>query len=564
MKYKKIKTIFFASLSLVFLQCEDVLDKDILESISESTTWSDETLATAFLNGIYDQSLPVWPTNGDVNSDNVRGDNVRGGQGFMYGQLNIESIDIWRYSNIRSINLLLRDVGSQDLSEEFQNSLVGPALFFRAWEYWRMVQLYGGVPLVLNPLERNDNLELPRNTTSECIAQIVADLDDAAALLPSNDDTGKITRGAALALKGRVLLHYASEQFSPTQTASRWQMAYEANKEAKTQLEADGYGLHSSFSGFWTEEMNAEVIFVTRYGSGTNTKSNNREACTRPLDEAQNCTGSNQPTLSLVNAFPMVNGLPIDNPASGYDPEAYWVNRDPRFSASIAYNGVVYPLSGKTNRRQWNYETAPATPATGFYARKAIDESLTAGDSERSGMDWVEIRFAEVLLNLAEAANEIGQTAEAYDLLFQIRERAGIELGSGMYGLNSGMTQNELRDAILLERRLEFFSEGMRPKDLRRRRMYTLLNGTKRQGISIQYLGLDINALEGELLAGTVDLDTDYRNYFSETPIDLDISGTINVPENYYFYAIPSRHIQANPNLHQTAGWESGSFDPLE
>ena len=227
------------------------------------------------------------------------------------------------------------------------------------------------------------------------------------------------------------------------------------------------------------------------------------------------------------------------------------------------HNGVVYPLSGKTNRRQWNYETAPEPPATGFYARKAIDESLTAGDSERSGMDWVEIRFAEVLLNLAEAANEIGQSTEAYDLLFQIRERAGIESGSGMYGIKSGMTQNELRDAILLERRLEFFSEGMRPKDLRRRRMYSLLNGTKRQGISIQYLGSDINALEGELLAGTVDLDTDYRNYFSETPIDLDISGTINVPENYYFYAIPTRHLQANPNLHQTNGWESGSFDPL-
>ncbi len=559
MKTNNIKIVLVAFASLFFMQCDKVLDKDILDAISETTTWSDETLATAFLNRIYEESLPGWPTNEDTNSDNVNG-----GEDYMYGQLNIESRDTWRYETIRSINLLLRDVGSEGLAEDFQNTLKGPALFFRAWEYWRMVRLYGGVPLVLKPFERTDDLELPRSSTSDCIAQIVADLDAATALLPNTSANGEISRAAALALKGRVLLHYASEQFSPSQPADRWQAAYDANKTAKTQAEADGNALHASFSSFWTEEMNSEVIFVTRYGAGTDTKSNNREACTRPLDEAQNCTGSNQPTLSLVNSFPMKNGLPITDIASGYNPNAYWLDRDPRFDASIGYNGLLWELSGKTNRRQWNYQTAPFPPESGFYCRKAIDESLTAGNSERSGMDWVEIRFAEVLLNLAEAANEIGQTAEAYNLLYQIRARAGIEEGSGTYGLQVGMTQSELRDAILLERRLEFFTEDKRGQDIRRRRMFGMLNGTKRQGIEIQYLGADIGALEGSIIAGTINLDTDYLTHFSETQKDIDISGTINIPDNYYFFAIPTRHIETNTNLSQTDGWGTGGFDPLQ
>lgn len=565
MKIKNIKIVLVAFASLFFVQCDSVLDKEILDSISETATWGDEVLATAYLNGIYEGALPGWPTTDSANSDNSSG-----GFNLMYGQIAENDVDVWRYNSIRTINLLLRDVGSQGLTEEFQNTLKGPALFFRGWEYWRMVRTYGGVPLVLVPLERSDDLDLARNKTSECIAQIIADLDAAAAILPKTTtgaSSGRITRGAALALKGRILLHYASKQFTPTQSTSRWEEAYAANMEAKNALDTDGYELHSSFDGIWTSELNKEVIFVTRYGFGTESKSTSREACTRPLDEAQNCTGANQPTLSLVDSYPMKNGLAITDAGSGYDANARGLDRDPRFEASIGYNGLKWELSGKTDRRQWNYQGADFPPGTGFYCKKATDPSLTQGESERSGMDWIEIRFAEVLLNLAEAANETSRSAEAYSLLRTIRARAGIEEGiaPARYGLLDGMSQAQLREAILLERRIELFAEGKRSQDLRRNRMYGSLNGTKRQGIEIQYVGTDIiTLLEAGIIAGTVNLDTDYTTYFTETQIDVDISDVINVPDNYYFYAIPTRHLETNANLQQTSGWGSGAFDPLQ
>jgi len=573
-----IVLLFIVVLPALQTACTKVLDKPDLDAIPEGKVWTDINLATAFLNRLYMDAMPVWARNSSspeaINASNAssESDESGGADDMMYGQMTINSVDIWHYETLRSINLLLKRVPAAPFTQADKNNLIGQALFLRAWLYWQMVSLYGGVPLILEPQELDGDLNVPRSKTSECIARITKDLDDAAPLLPntwSDAEVGRITKGAAMALKGRVLLHYASEQFSPAQNAERWLQALQANKAALDTLVKSGKALMPDFGSLWFVEGNAntEAVMITRFNNPGRTHS--RDAAVRPLDEASNYTGGDQPTLDLVNAFPMKNGLPISAPGSGYNAQAYWLNRDPRFAATIAWNGVLWQLSGKSGRIQWNFagSLSSGSTATGFYCRKAVNETYKRAETEISGTDWIEIRLAEVMMNYAEAANETGNTAAAYEVLKAIRKRAGIDAGTNdLYGLTSGLDKSGMRTAILLERRLEFAFEGKRGKDLRRRRLYGQLNGTKRKGLRITLTGFggDKNAFYTAYAAGSVNLNTQYNQYFNEQVIDVDLLNVINFRDNYYFAAIPRKHLEKNPKLQQTNGWDGGAFDPLQ
>jgi hypothetical protein len=560
MKYR-YTAIYTLILLIGFTGCSKILEKKDLSAVNQSDVWNDTRLATAFVNKLYADNLPGWDNDIAANSDEAPG-----GDAITYGQLTINSIDSWPYDAIRNINILLKEIDGGTLSTEIKDPLKGQALFLRAWRYFQLVRLYGGVPLVLEPQQRTDNLLVSRNKTSECISQIVADLDKATGLLPHNwtgNDAGRITKGAAMALKGRVLLYYASPQFNPSNDQARWQTAYDANKAARETLEADGFGLYDNFATMWFNEMNKEVVFVSRYAYPD--RVNNWNAATRPLSEAQNATGANHPTLEMVQAFPMKNGLPITDSAAGYNATYYWLNRDPRFNATIAYNGCSWELSGKSGRRQWNYVGAESQglTQTGFYCKKAVDVSYTPFYTENSSTDWIEIRFAEVLMNLAECANETGKTNEAYDILKAIRNRAGIVAGSSnMYGLKAAMSTAEMRDAIMLERKIEFAYEGKRYWDLRRRKLFEgTLNGTVRHGLVIS---LKIPQEDFNKIRDTVNLDQRYSIYFKDSLVAVDKVFPINFKSNYYFYAIPTTHLELNSHLQQTLGWEGGAFDPLQ
>ena len=196
--------------------CSDVLDKKNMNAVTAEETWSDETLATAFLDKCYADNLPGWD---DVADDNSYCDDGRGGDDFFYsGQLTSEggggpTAEYWPYSGIYKLNELLDNVNTGTLSEDVRSKIEAQALFLRAYRYFELVKRYGGVPLILSVQDRN-NTEVPREKTSVCINQIVEDLQKAADVLPAswgNADAGRITRGAALALKGRVLLYYASK-----------------------------------------------------------------------------------------------------------------------------------------------------------------------------------------------------------------------------------------------------------------------------------------------------------------------------------------------------------------
>ncbi|WP_207763886.1 RagB/SusD family nutrient uptake outer membrane protein [Flagellimonas pacifica] len=604
MKTKYISTLVMIT-ALFLVQCSnDPLDKRPLGAISPEVVWNDVNLAKGFLNQIYDRALPSWPVVASQQSDDAEGVNP-----VMYGEVSTDgSIDNYSpsYAIIKDINILLENVGTGEIEVGEQNLMKGQALFFRARLYFELVSLYGGVPLVLTVGDKSDIevLQVPRNKTSECITQIIADLDEAISLLPDSyenagSDYGRITKGAALAYKGKVLLHYASEQFDPAQDKGRWQAAYDANKEAKDWADANGKGLHSSYSQLWFDESDAnpEAIMIKRFAGD---ETHVREAGCRPFIVGTNGESFDRPTKSLVDAYPMKDGKAITDATSAYtyNSTTLWLNRDPRFAATIAWNGVNWPLNNPepntTSDLNWSFqENAIESQAndrvtkTGFYCRKAVDASVEGGAASLAGTtDWISIRYAEVLLNLAEAANEIGNTAEAYTMLSQIRQRAGIDVGGGQYGLAAGMDKDQMRDAVMLERRLELVFEGKRSSDLRRRRLYgALLNGTHRKGYRVTRTAAfdaldpsgeildDRKALEAGVLSGSIDLDdpTVYNTYFLTEERSVEEMGNvtddgkaINFLDIYYFYAIPQDDMGKNPALEQTVGWPGGNFDPLQ
>lgn len=560
--------------------CSKILDIKNPTGVDEDDVWNDLDLTTAYANRIHAESLPGWSTEWADYSEESDG-----GGSFMYGQLTENSVDFWPYSQIRDINVLLTNIDQGKLAEADKKRLKGQAFFFRGWQYFELMKRYGGVPLVLKPQALTDDLLVSRSSTSATMTQILADLDSAINYLPtvavtSGDNNGRVHKGTAMAVKGRVLLYYASPQFDPNQNAAgRWQAAYEANKAAKEYLDGQGFGLFPSFTNLWFTEMNKEVIFVHRYQYiASNAASwNNWAAATRPLDISQGVTGGNRPALEIVNAFPMKDGRAINDPTStySYDPQYFWKNRDPRFNQTIVYNGALWQMGIdglQSGRIQWTFTGSEqnSPTITGFYMRKAVDTTQNSIQAFNSGTDWIELRYAELLLNLAEAANETNRTEEAYPLLTAIRARAGIDPGvDNLYGLDAGMTKVQMRNAIRFEQQIELAFEGKRFWDLRRWRLFeSKLNGTRRHGYTVT---LKVTKAQWDALKASMSpqqllqhLQTNYTTYFQSTDKVVDTQFDINWKSEYYFFAIPSRHLQLNSHLLQTNGWAGGAFDPLQ
>ena len=292
----KIKYILFGLLTATFSSCIDVLDKKDISTITEKDVWNNAQYATAYLNKLYLNNLPEWDQDVAGYSDEAYGETD-----ILFGQLTTNSIDNWHYKEIRNINIMLTSIQQGDLKTETKELLSAQALVLRAWRYFQMVRVYGGVPMILEPQSLTDDLYVSRNKTSECITLIIKDLDQAIESLPwhwKGEDEGRFTKATVMALKGRILLYYASPQFNPENKTNRWETAYAYNKLAVEQIEANGYGLYDSYEKLWFDEMNKEVLFVKRYQEPDLV--HHWDAATRPLSEAQNYSGANQPTKEMV------------------------------------------------------------------------------------------------------------------------------------------------------------------------------------------------------------------------------------------------------------------------
>jgi len=584
--------------------CEKVLDKENLGQSTTELVFQDSTLANLNLSFIYNQNLPEWgdpiisatlnTANNTASNYNVAGltDEAYSSNRLLAGTLLVSDVGgefgtglsaTNNYGKIRTINMFLSNVKTGPLPTGTKGRLRGQAQFFRAWRYFELVRQYGGVPLVMSPLngvgtEARDLTYLPRNTTTETFAAIVADLDSAIQTLPgkwtTNTDWGRVNKGTAMALKGRVLVYAASPQFT---AADKWQAAYDANVQAKATLLANSYRLHTSFDQLWFQEVNnPEAVFVSSYNTATGDqlkRNNQYDNSTRP---AANGTGGgqNQPTWEMVQAFPMLDGKKRNESTRyAYTDQLFYKNRDPRFDKTIAYNGTTWPLNGNTGYRLWTYlrgtttvETGGSTN-TGFYCRKAINPTASASEVQYLGTDWIEIRFAEVLLNLAESACGVNKLQEAYTELKAIRARAGIEPGSDqLYGLQANMNRAQMFDAILYERQLELAFEGKRFWDLRRWRKMETLNGLKRTGRTITLNATGVPS-DFATTRDNLNLDFVYNTYFTQASKALEttpISTTgIKWDAKYYFFPLPQAAIDNNPQMQQNKDW-GGSFDPMQ
>lgn len=610
---KNIKLLSLLSgIILSMSACEDVFDVPRVGAITPEQMWDSPEYILKYVNNLY-PLLPEGNRNDLVSAEaNVADLSTHN---FVKGKLLITDgfpEATWDYSYNRTLNVFFENIkkSTAKFKTGEKEALIGQAYFFRAYLYYKMVRCYGGVPIITSvqdPSADINTLLVKRNSSKECFEFIQTQLDSAILLLPARGTLGygpeRITKGAAMAVKSQVLILKASPLFSVNRNDQYWNEAYNATLAAKNELDKEGYGFYEdgtkrSFENMYYNKAAALKEMVIYIAHHNPLKKNNHVAAQLPLSQSSGATGGQQPTWEMVQAFPMKDGKSIkENP--DYDQSMFWVNRDPRFYSTIVYNGASYGL-GSTNRRQWNFVEFGGAGAdgyqavdgtyTGFYCRKWIDTTLSKFSTkpyQDQAFDWPIIRYPEVLLDLAECANQVdAYRADVKALIISIRKRAGIEAGSdNNYGLETGVGSDKTitLNAIMRERQIEFAFEGKRYWDLRRLRMFSELNAMQylhgmKPSLNMQgVLDLELpeitenssiiaimNALTTKCNDPGVDvnlINKQVTNYTVEI-IDNSPEGGVKIPDQYYFYPLNPDWIKQNPNLEQNKGWDTGTFDP--
>ncbi|WP_353130693.1 RagB/SusD family nutrient uptake outer membrane protein [Parapedobacter pyrenivorans] len=449
----------------VFTACsESFLDTSPTDSYTEDNFWTSEDNVVSAVNGCYQvlfrhAGYKLYLDNITPNSYNQSGQTQ-----LATGTHDAGNVDwfhqVWNlnYEGIGRANNVLAHIDAVTLNESLRDRLRGEALFLRALFYEELVRLYGDVPLILAAPDRSEQAKLPRDPKSAVVTQILADLNQAAQLLPpsyTGGNIGRATQGAALALKARVLLY-----------ENRWEEAAAA-AEAVFPL---GYRLFSNYRQLFMEanENNPEVIFDIQFSAPNYVHSLNLN-----LDLQMNIA----PLPDLVNSYLMSDGEPASS-SSSYNPQQPYENRDPRLHQTIVIPGYIFKGITANEKRYY---------ATGFGFKKYTtyeDHTSYPSDVINSPLNIILLRYADVLLMYAEARNEAGGPDNSiYDALDEIRQRAG------MPDVPRELSKEDLREVIRLERRIELAGEGLYYNDIRRwRTAETVNNGPiyNSAGVAIQ------------------------------------------------------------------------------
>jgi starch-binding outer membrane protein, SusD/RagB family len=518
-----------------------------------------------------------------------------------YGAKLSTSINNHPYNRIRECNAFLQDIDvkGSNLDKTFRDQAKGQMYYLRAMQYFDLMRVYGGVPIVttVQTASANDpSIQLPRAKVSEVVDQIVKDLDMAANLLPGNwgsGSYGRFTRGAALAQKSRVLLTFASPLFNKNWDSSneRWQAALKAGLEAETQLTQDGYGLYGNSVKQWESMFlidNAfcsEAITVQLCGTGvtSNVINNSWEKGIR-LASLGGTGGGTPAPKEMIDLFPMKNGS-RPTAANGYNDFTFFLNRDPRFYRTFSFSGAKWGSKETPNAVLWAYRWVDGGNKAGFsdgntavsspaFVRKMTN---TAASNETnfqySGTDIFEYRYAELLLNIAECYAALGQTNNTIAYLGRIRNRVGIPSANN-YGIGVLADKYKAIEAVLYERRVELAYEGKRFWDVQRWMLYdnealpgvtggtvsklglTPINGTKRTGNYLQYKNTAASSTTDPLAADRSGIvaDPDAANFETQltnlaafynanftrteliTPMDNFNGGAVNIKFNPNYY----------------------------
>ncbi|PWD98460.1 RagB/SusD family nutrient uptake outer membrane protein [Marinilabilia rubra] len=449
-----------------------------------------------------------------------------------------------RYRGIMRANRLIEGAdGVDDIDPDYKARLIAEATFLRAYFYWDLVYLFGDVPFLtesvdpgeMDPVD-GDQGDLKPSPKSQrvdknaILDQLLIDLDQAIADLPDSyneDNRGRITKGAALTLKGRILL-----------MQEKWE---EAAAAAKDVIDSDVYSLFPEYANLFDykgvdcnevifdiqvmKDVDEGEFWLANYGPN----SAGGWSCSCPLQ-------------SMVNAYETIDGKTINDPTSIYDPENPYENRDPRLHHSILYpgrewqGGVYNTIPGASypgeeivpgddltdgTGGQWN------KTATGYNWLKYISQDdIETSNYWDSSIQYMLMRYAEVLLMYAEAkieANDIDQSV--YDAINEVRQRPDVN----MPPVSSGKSQSELREIVRRERRVELAFEGIRLFDIRRWEIAE-------------------NVMPGEA-EGLTYID-------SESGEEVTLSGGERIfdPEKHYLWPIPQAEIDLS-QISQNKGW---------
>lgn len=505
-------------LSLLFLllftmSCnEEFLERGSLTQLSESNFWKTEKDITLGINGIYEVLQDRVLYSGNLNAtaglpqydgftDNVFNNYRFEGPGnYMVGNAD-PALDFFNafwtsnYKGIARANAAIENIEKVNgIATEKKDQFLGQARFLRALFYFNLAVYFENVPLILK-VQSLEEAYVPKNTYLEVTAQIVQDLQFAAAALPATypaDAYGYATKGAALSLLARVHLYNKN---------------YQGVVEATGQVLPLGYTLHANYRDLFTEaaELSKEIVFSVRF---VQDQSNNGETFSATFEGIPRV--NMQPMPNLVNDYYCTDGLPITK-SPLYSAAKLNENRDPRLTASVYFNNDIFLIHLNRPFR--------ANTATKYGQKKYIRNNLSAsgiGVSAPGGQDFYVIRYADVLLMRAEALAELGQPTEVYSLVNQVRARVKMPSIETVEG--TGLSKEQLIEIVRHERRVELALEGLRFFDLKRW-------GTVEQAYQ--------RAI-ADKVAGFTPL---YRGRKSE------------------IFPIPQSEMDANKNLVQNTGW---------
>jgi hypothetical protein len=564
---KKILFVLMIITSMVFTSCDD----DFLEvdspNLTDQAVWSDPVLTEAFILGLY-TSIRIADKEPGHNGTDTPAGFGRGFHWAMWCSVSDESIfsnddatwlvqtgqlspsnygfmsTVWgrSYRNIREVNLALSNIDTDTsvFDDTLKEKLVAELHFIRAFRYFELLRGFGKVSMIGDKVyTMNDDFAplYERKEISEVVSYIESELDLAIGGLPENNDA-RATKGAAMTLKSRLLLYAASPLYTDgSNDTTKWQAAANA---AQGVMDMGKYSLVKNLDNdksenfrkyFVTQSATSEDIFMRFYV-------NTGDGRAIPIDRMNGPNGSggwggNGPMQNFVDDFEMSNGMAIDEVGSGYDDQDPYTNRDPRFYATVVHNGSVLRdreyesflpggLDSPDGNEPWN------TSKTGYLLRKFMNTDITLNDWDFMGATpWRYMRYAEVLLNYAEAQNEaVGADQSVHDAINEVRDRAGLPL-------LSGLNQDDMRDKIRNERRIELAFEEHRYFDVRRWKIAMQVENEEARGVSItkesdgSYTYAPSIALDGKTF--------EEKHYWFPIPLD-EILTSNNVLEQSPFY----------------------------
>lgn len=545
----KIKRLYLLGIGLMFTSqfltsCHDLLEKDPTDSYSETVAWSSESSLDMYVTYLYK------PLNGLSNFSSLSltdgyTDLVKYGNGvpqtwsahnkILLQQNTITSdnnpMSSWGlYTDIFRENVFLRDAGiyGNKFSEDFLNIRIAEIRFIRAVNYARMIRIFGGVILrdETNGVDSEGQKDKARATEAESWDFVLKDLEFAARHLPKEWDSkwdGRLTKGAAYAYMCRTALF-----------AKRWDVAITAADEIK---KLNKYDLMDNYEDVFKVTGNKEIIFSIAYKIPDMPHYFDRYFAPDGKQGIRRAV----PTSELVDSYDMADGTPFSWSGSmANDP---YVGREPRFYASIIYNGAtwkekkIYTYVDAENgfaAYRDNMNPGEKQTVTGYFIRKYLQENNADFDDKGSDQFWIEMRYAEVLLNLAEALAEQDYSKnqdDALEALNEVRERVNLPKRT----TEEAPDKDSFMKLLRKERICELAFEGFRYWDLRRWRLAG-------------------EVIDGKQAHGTKITKKDDNTYTYEQ-VSCDDNINRFFPERYYLLPIPVDELQNNPLCENNAPW---------